>query len=64
MVKLASMCSLHSDPPVGTGLPDPNRQMRRQTNVPPIHPTIPAEAGLGIPTGIGTHRLPWADVPS
>ncbi|KAJ7934967.1 hypothetical protein B0H13DRAFT_2305118 [Mycena leptocephala] len=40
--------SLRSDPPVGTGLPDPDRQMRRQISVPtlaalPIHLPIPAE---------------------
>ncbi|KAJ6535447.1 hypothetical protein B0H19DRAFT_1079930 [Mycena capillaripes] len=28
--------ALRSDPPVGTGLPDPNRQMRRQTSVPTL----------------------------
>ncbi|KAJ6553303.1 hypothetical protein B0H19DRAFT_1072766 [Mycena capillaripes] len=28
--------SLRSDPPVGTGLPNPNRQMRRQTSVPTL----------------------------
>jgi hypothetical protein len=32
--------SLHSDPPVGTGLSDPNRQMHGQANVPtPAHPS-------------------------
>jgi hypothetical protein len=28
--------TLCSDPPVGTGLPDPDRQMRRQTSVPTL----------------------------
>ncbi|KAJ7889645.1 hypothetical protein B0H13DRAFT_1626682, partial [Mycena leptocephala] len=32
--------SLRSDPPIGTGLPDPNRQIRRQTSVPTLaHPS-------------------------
>jgi hypothetical protein len=28
--------ALHSDPPIGTGLLDPNRRMRRQISVPTL----------------------------
>ncbi|KAJ6551894.1 hypothetical protein B0H19DRAFT_1264514 [Mycena capillaripes] len=51
--------SLRSDPPVGTGLPDPNRQMRRQTSVPtPANLSAhPSRASTSAPASF-THEIP------